>query len=433
MLFRPPPQKAVPLLASRTVTQMPLPEERQFSLYDAEHRALTDLRTLALDPRLQVLGTGPCAAWAELRGADGRLVAAGWGKGERDAARTGALYESLEHFLARRHAADDAVVRPVDDLLARMAPGTPDALPGAILLDQLEETLACRPYADLAGGAGFDYPLALVAPEYLDAPLPGDSFDYTALRRYASNSGTAIGASVSEATLHALNECIERDAISLFLLRHFFYAAPAPLHVASPEDLPADLADLHWRVARSIDADVTLLDISNGTGVTTCLAVAHQLYPHVRPYGAGASLNPAHAARRALSELLQSHLGLACDADALVAARTPCPVTAGRMQAWPRLRACLAMDIEQRLDTQVLLPAVINEAPAGEVEAQVRQITAALAAGGLRAGLNVIHRTPLGTALVNVVVPEFERFYLVTIGNIVAPGLRGRALAPAAA
>ncbi|GAB3053911.1 YcaO-like family protein [Stenotrophomonas tumulicola] len=410
--------------------QMTLPEEREFTLAEAERRALQDIGALGLTPRCQSLGTGPCAAWTELHDAHGQLVTGGWGKGEMQAARTGALYEALEHLLTRRHAADQATVLAVDDLIARMPPEAIACLPGALLADQVEETIACRRYENLHDGPDFDYPLALSAPDYVDAPLRDDSFDYTGLRRYASNSGTAIGASVDEALLHALNECIERDAMSLFLLRHFFHARQAPLHVVSCDGLPADTADLYRRVSHLVDADITLLDISNGPGVTTCLAVSHRLYPHTRPYGAGASLNPAHAARRALSELVQSHLGLSCDADALLDARKEAPDLWARLQPWPRLQACLAMDVEQRLATQLLVPATLAEVPAGDVHSQVRQIAAVLGAHGLQAGFAVVHQTALGTALVNVVVPTFERFHLVVIGNVVVPGQRGQALVP---
>lgn len=385
-----------------------------------------------LRPRITLMGEGPCAAWTALHDAGGGFVTGGWGKGERDAARVGALYEALEHHFTARHACGDARVQPVEALIAGMTPEALDSLPGAILADQLEETIACRPYACIGGGSGFDYPLALVAPDYVDAPLPGDSFDYTGLRRYASNSGTAIGASVEEATLHALNECIERDAISMFLLTHFFHDLAAPLQVASPETLPDDVADLYRRVSSSLDAGITLLDISNGIGSTTCLAVAHLLYPHSRPYGAGASLNPAHAARRALSELLQSHMGLSCEAEELRAARSTAPDLLAGLQPWPRLQACLAMDIEQRLETRRIVPATIEDIPAGDVSAQVQRIARTLQAHGLQAGFKVVHQTPVGTALVNVVVPDFERFYLVTIGNVVVPGRRGKALAAAA-
>lgn len=407
---------------------MTLPEERQFTLAEAERRALQDIGALGLTHRSQSLGTGPCAAWTELQDADGHLLTGGWGKGEQHAARTGALYEALEHLLTRRHAADNATVLAVDDLVSRMPPDATACLPGALLADQLEETIACRRYEDLHAGPGFHYPLALSAPDYVDAPLRDDSFDYTGLRRYASNSGTAIGASVDEALLHALNECIERDAISLFLLTHFFHARQAPLHVVSCDGLPANVADLYRRVAHLVEADITLLDISNGSGVTTCLAVSHRLYPHARPYGAGASLNPAHAARRALTELAQSHLGLSCGADAIRVAREEAPCLQARLQPWPRLQACLTMDVEQRLATQPLVPTVFADAPAGDVASQVRQIAALLGGHGLQVGFAVVHQTPVGTALVNVVVPTFERFHLVAIGNVVAPGQRGQAL-----
>jgi len=56
----------------------------------------------------------------------------------------------------------------------------------------------CRPYKGVTEPDMLAlYPLVLTTPDYPDYPLPGDSFDYTRIRRYCTNSGTALGLGLS--------------------------------------------------------------------------------------------------------------------------------------------------------------------------------------------------------------------------------------------
>ena len=404
-----------------------IPEERHFSLPDAAQRIGAAFDSLDIRPVTSLLGQPPCAALTELHDTDGVLLSGGWGKGAREAAAVGSLYEAMEHLLMDRQAFHGAQPQAVEDLISQLGPDLTAYLPGALLFDQIEETIATRRYKGLAGAADFDYPVALSTPTYVDAPLPADTFDYTPLRRYASNSGTAIGGSLDEALLHALNECAERDAISLFLLTHFFHARNEPLHVVPPAGLPDDVAELYRFVSTFLETDICLLDISSTPGITSCLAIAHLCYDHVRPYGAGASINPAHAARRALYELLQVHLALESDATPARAGRAASVHPVQLLQQWPRLQPSARMDIEDRLASQPIVAVQFEDRPAGPVESQIQQLGQALEADGLVAGYNVIHAFDNGITLVNAVVPRFERFYLVTLGHVVVPGRRGGA------
>lgn len=410
-------------------TSFSLPEEREYSLDEAEQRINADLAALELTPHCTMMGSGPYCAWVELCDAQGVQVHVGWGKGDEQAARVGALYEALEHLLAERHAADNADVMQVETLHAGLPAQEKTSLPAPLLADQIEETIACRRYEPLGAGTAFDYPLVLAEPTYVRSQLSADSFDYAGLERYACSSGTAIGGSVQEATLHALNECIERDAVSLFLLQHFFHDQQAPLRVIAPDGLPADVAAMYEAVSRRIGAPLCLLDVSAGFGATTCVALAHRAFPQARPFGAGTSLNPAHAARRALQELLQYYLAQDGDAPGMDPATEHMEDPVVQLGRWPRLAASARMDIETRLATCPIIRGWIEDRPCTDLAEQIASVSAALHAQGMRVGMNVVKRLPSGSAVVNVVVPMFERFFLVNVGKVIAPGTRGRALA----
>jgi len=404
---------------------MDVPEERELSLDAALSRSERDLRALGLTVDIERHGSGPHLTLAHLRDPGGNTLALGLGKGHALAAEVGARFEALEHLLSSRYAHAAPVLRCVDELLAAQGAEAAGQVPFALLADQREETMACHRFSGMEG-QGFDYPIALSFPDYVAAPLPGDTFDYAGLKRYSCNSGLAIGSTLDEALLHALNECIERDALSLFLIRHFFYADPGAPRVVATEDSTPDIQTLHQQVCGIIQADVTLLDISTEFGVTCCVAT-DDLVRRKALFGAGASLDPALAARRALYELLQSHLGM-LEHEGKTVKTDPPEHCSELLRAWPSLQRCLQFDVQTLLRTHPAERVGLRPRPLGSLREQIRCITQQLHEAGLTPGYRVVHSEPSGTVLVNVVVPGLERFFLVMLGNVVAPGQRGVAL-----
>ncbi len=396
--------------------------EREFSLDEAERRIDRFVHAEGLSWRLRMHGERHGVCLARLtRGQD--VIHRGAGKGKLRSALVGGKYEAVEHWLTERWGGRHACVVPVDKAAEQT---TTDHLPMALLREQPGARIACRTYTRLGDGATTLQPLSLALPGYERQRLAGDTFDYRHLRRYASNSGTAMGGNVAEATLHALNECIERDALSLFLLTHFYYRSGSPVRRVDLSQVPDDLGVLIDDIRGIIGAEVVLLNISTGFGVTTCLAFAHATYdgPHV--YGAGASLNPIHAAYRALSELLQVHLAVSnawCGDDLALAQAS--------LRGFPALYRALMFSVNalqgssvesERLDGDVRRP----------LDHQIEMIVEALASRGFHAAACVLGETAEGLALVNVTVPGFERFFVVGSGNVVLPGGRGKLAAQTA-
>ena len=174
---------------------------------------------------------------------------------------------------------------------------------------QQERRIACAIYEDFHDGAAVRIPLFLVFPHYvLFDRVDGDDFDYSVVQRFASNSGTAIGATFEEAAIHALNEIVERDAWSLFLLSHFMDAQRRIGRVIDPGTVPEALKRL-LDVARrrASGRKVLLVDITSDIGIPTFVATVEGILPgeSVYPYGFGTSSYPFYAAYRAVTELVQ--------------------------------------------------------------------------------------------------------------------------------
>lgn len=401
---------------------MSQPAEREYNLDVAKARVEEQLALLGLDLEETILGNGLGSVLMRLSdGATGR-IAHGSGKGRLEEARVGARFEALEHYL------DEHQPRP-SHLRSSTSLAREAHLQGDFLLPWLEAQpdryLACQRYTDLHGKPLFDYPIGVTRPDYADQVLPGDDFDHRGLRRYSSNDGAAIGASRDEALLHALNQLIERDALSLFMLRHFYYQRREPvLQVLRPPANSA-LSRLWAEAERCLDSAIAVLDISNAFAsrsfLALCLNPASPLQANV--VGCGASLDPWHGMQRALSELVQLQLN-----SRLPQARQQLQQAAGALSAWPRLQRCQQRDIAALLDKcrYCTLPKPL---PAQTVTRQLQVLVDDLNRHGHLVGICEVFRGAQGISLVNALVPGLERFHLVWSGNLVLPGPRGLRLA----
>ncbi|MFG1687233.1 YcaO-like family protein [Nonomuraea sp. NPDC049269] len=405
--------------------------ERSVPLGEAGRRVEAALAALGLRAELADAGGGrdPTAWWCELLGGAGEvsLVACGMGKGHPEEARVGALFEAVEHFLTGPAGFDPIGMEPAAPAEIAAGPLREDVC--ALLLARMPgRRMACLRYRALGGGAEALVPLFLFAPWYVETGaarlrrLAGDDCDYAHLTRYSCNSGSAVGVTAAEALLHALNEAIERDALSLLLARAFLGAGGLRLRLIDPDTLLNGLARAYATAGELIGSPVHLLDITSDVGVPTMLAYTAPtaLHPHRR--GAGTSLSPAYAAWRALTELIQTTLG-----ESLSSAPTQNELAG--LAGHPALHACGRFDLTGLLREARVVPFPQVVEAAATPGGQLRKVAAMLAARGYPAYHRTVCALPGAVTAVHVIVPALERFMLVTNGNLVLPGRRGQAAA----
>ncbi|MBC3423893.1 YcaO-like family protein [Pseudomonas sp. L7] len=394
--------------------------ERELPLATARQRIDEQLAQLALNVEEHWEGTWVGSARIGLSSQTG-ATSQGCGKGLEQEARVGARFEALEHFLDE-HLTRNAHLNEASDL-ARM-PTLQDDMLQPWLAAQPHEKLACQAYHDLDGQWLFDYPLCLTRPDYADHPAAGETFDLRGLRRYSSNDGSAIGATLQEAILHALNQSIERDALSLFFLRHYYYRQPSPLRWVSKPGTHTELGRIWQHAEDCLEAPIGVLDISSEFASSTYLALrmsqASRL--HGALFGAGASLDPWHAVRRAVTELVQVQLN-----SRPPGALDELKLAERLLRPFPRLQSCLQFDLDVLLEKAGHTVALPDPGPRCSVRQQLRYLYADLQRHGRQAGICQLFQGHEGISLVNVVVPGLERFHLVCSGNVVCPGPRGLA------
>jgi ribosomal protein S12 methylthiotransferase accessory factor len=352
------------------------------------------------------------------------------GKGRPEQARVGALFEAVEHYMSGPAGFDSTAVEPVGPPVIAAGPLRADAC--AVLLDGMPgRRMACLRYRPLGAGGELLLPLFLCAPWYVDAAdlrdLAGDDCDYTHLKRYSCNSGSAVGVTVAEALLHALNEAIERDALSLLLIRAFLGGGGFRPTLIDPGTLPHGPARAYAMAEELTGSSVHLLDITSDAGVPTMLAYTAPAAGRPHRRGAGTSLSPVHAAWRALTELVQAALG-----ESLSHSGGPAHGDLAGLARHPALYACGRFDLTGLLREARVVPFPPAAEVAGPLGRQVREVVARLAAQGHVAYRRTVCALPGGVTAVHVLVPTLERFVLVTDGNLVIPGPRGLAAAAGA-
>lgn len=429
--------------------------EREIDLEQAWHRVHADLASLGWTSSARLTrAPGPAAAQCILRDRTGAEIpeGVGAGKGSPDVALVGAHFEALEHAVAGPSwaqrlpvvAASAGAVTPVWDDESWTEDLPPDA------------SFAALPARALGGGADFLVPLFRCAPWYLqdgrEATAVRDStddrLDTRPFAAYATNSGCAIGATTAEALVHGLNEVIERDSLSLFLLLTVLGGGKDPSVITvAPDD--TDLTRVLAAAEGAVGGSITLLDLTTDLGVPSVLAVAGTEgdEPH---YGAGSSLSPRIAVERAITEIVQtaclrdgvrtpwaggeaqvdgigpgrSYLAMAAEQDHRA------PAIRDRFARHPDLLRCATMRIGDHLGGQSrVLPS--DATPRVPVQEQVQRLVGALRASGHDVGWTLLHRWESGTAVVHVHVPGLELFHHVLVGHAPRPGRRARRLAHA--
>jgi ribosomal protein S12 methylthiotransferase accessory factor len=398
--------------------------EREVPLGQALSRGIAATHELGLVPLFTPMLDASPGVWECSLYRDGIALSdgVGLGKGDGEAAKAGALFESLEHLLS---SLSGLKIKSVELRRTRDLSEGPLSRDGAVrLLSDLPNSLmACLPYEFLNGNGTVEVPIFLSVPEYPGQEaaslreMLGDGFDYSAVGRYSSNNGWAAGISETEAVVHALNEVIERDALSLLLIEQFLTSDPEPIRIVNPASLPDELAALHARAEEVVANQVSLIDMTTDLGVPAFLSFfSPERGQPARIRGAGASLSRSYAINRSLSELVQARIHQqTADQE---------PEVYDHTLRYARLHACRRADFTDRLPHAVLVDYEDTTAPETPIQHEQRLLEI-LTDRGYEV-YRYTHYAAASLAVINVYVPGLERFVLVTDGQLVIPGDRGR-------
>lgn len=366
---------------------------------------------------MREVGGGITTARCELQGTNVE-AAAGMGKGlgvQRDAS---AIFEAIEHlwWFSEDVASFPRVRLNLQEHDSNLSSASPD-------LSRLANSPLTRAVFSLYSGQEDD----LYLPYILTNPFfcSPDEDERTLIRmhqlqRYGSNSGTAAGLTRQDAILHAALENIERDAISLELLRTVMAKRPAPVRRYWLSDLSSGIQEIVHRLERA-GAEIAVWDITSDVGVPVALAALRGPNGY-RYFGSGASLSADYAIERAVLEAVQgSHvaeIGGVSHATTGNLGTNPLPMARCYLDGGyfgyrgGEIRAPLSGS-NMSLSLEPL-----------SIEEQINVIVSRMSARGLKLYVRDIIAEEV--CVVQVVTPELDRFHLVTTGVPVVPSSRGR-------
>lgn len=199
-------------------------EERSFTPHIARQRWEEVITNQNLHCEIkQITPHQPSTFLCHLFNIDHHKITHGIGKGlEQVQSELSAKYESLEHHTGSFFGANQNYFDwfTLHELESRHQPLLYSEIPEVFFSKKCRH--AKTPWIELQSeltNQHYFLPLVLKDPFYMKKPDSNDEMNYHTMNICATNNGTAIGCNKTEALIHSLTELIERDALSLFLLR----------------------------------------------------------------------------------------------------------------------------------------------------------------------------------------------------------------------
>ncbi|MCU4835335.1 YcaO-like family protein [Bacillus cereus] len=404
--------------------------EREYNINDALYKGTEVCKELDIKINYQNIGNYLQTEYAELFDFQGKKLTSGVGKGGGLTSKVGALFEALEHYLTEyKIKYSKQKLFSLEEIPNIKCCDNEKIIQLLYSDSDREKLIPCQKYISLQNTSNeLWYPTFITNPFYADKPKYFDKeINYSKLKRYSSNSGTAIGCSLNEAIIHASNEVIERDALSLFLLKYYYYRNNDTLKIIKRDTLSIDVKDFLRNAERELGQKISLVNLTTELDIPVILAILEHNKFGIPIYGSGASLYRDYAAKRAISELIQSYHMI----QTYPSAHKEITKNINLLKGFPNQYVCAefntntllnAFEIEQ-VDFQT-----ISNYSLDNLDMYLDYLAQLLNKHNFDIYYSICQKFTNGVHLVNVIIPNTERFFNVLFGQIVFPSDRGKTI-----
>lgn len=397
--------------------------ERQYSSERAFSIIAEEIEKLSLSVQYKSVGNEIKTFQCLITDNDKTFI--GCGKGIGIQSKVSATYEAFEHYYCFRKLTDRNHSEIKFLSIAEVLNNHELIIDNNLLVDFLSNKTTKLPwltYKSFTSEEIYHYPLFLAEPRYAEiAQFPEDTFDYSSHAWLASDSGTASGTSFAEAAIHAMNESIERDAISLFLVRAFMKGKS--LHLISKNSLPTHLQQYIKNIEHETQDELAIIDISSEFNVPSfCVSFTKQKVL-IQPKGFGTSLNKVYALERALLEALQP-LHLRTKTLEKIERET-----VERFAAYPLLQQAAIADIGLAISKKQYIEksfASIETCFAANLNLndQLSYLVKACQSKDFYPYFAMIGQQDSKITCVKIIIPGLDNFYTVRAGKFILPSQR---------
>ncbi|MED1300232.1 YcaO-like family protein, partial [Bacillus pacificus] len=402
--------------------------EREHSLNDALKKGIDACKELNITVGYENIGNVLDTEYVELFDQQGKQLTSGVGKGGGIKSKVGALFEALEHYLTEYKIDYSKQKLFLLEDIPNINRFEKEKIIQLLHSDSNKEKLiSCKKYKLLENPSkSVWYPSFITNPFYADNPkYPEQEIDYSQFKRYSSNSGTAIGCSLNEALIHAINEVVERDAISLFLLDYYYYRNNNAIKLIYRSSLPSYLQKFLEKAEEELQQEIELIDITTEINVPVIFAVLKENNMSIPLYGAGASLYRDYAVIRAISELVQSNHMIRTYPGAYKEAVE----NINYFKGFPNHYICAEFNTNtllQAFEIEYIDFKEMNNYSSNNLNDYLNYLIQLLNKQDFNIYYSILNKFSNDIHLVNVIIPNTERFFNVLMGQIVFPSDRGK-------
>jgi ribosomal protein S12 methylthiotransferase accessory factor len=400
-------------------------DEKTFERSLKPSQALSLLQELSTDfhlsPTTEIFGeTVPIYKCYLKAGRHENIFIAG-GKGFGQQCQVSAIYEALQHFIAYQSIQDKNhpihymalnEIKDKDYLLSC------NFLP-EVIIKTPDRKLPWLTYQSYTDTQVIHYPLPLV--EVRLNLLPAFN-EYSDLTWRGHDTGSAIGCSFFEASIHGINEWIERDAYALFLVKSILKKSINPINVIDKHSLPPRLNELVKNIEVDYQDDLIIVDITSDINVPSFLVSFTKQNSLMQAKGLGTSLSKSYAIERAIFEALQSRCLRNTNTEILEE-----KISADFESAPLLLRAAkcdLLPLIEEGAYRVVHYENIIDYSDISDLSSQLDCLNRLLHTRGLKAFYHQYYSNENGITSLGVLIPGLEEFFLVKCGRFIMPNAR---------
>ncbi|HEY4831829.1 MAG TPA: YcaO-like family protein, partial [Waddliaceae bacterium] len=374
-----------------------------------------ELITLRLRCKLSSLGSEPQTTRCWLFHSDNTIADVGNGKGIGLQSEVSAKYEALEHYVSTQssHLQSQCLAFSFSEIEDSLSHINKEILPINFKGQYKTKTAPWVSLKGLSNNSSILLPYFLVNPDYRKQTFSYDDLDYATFSEIPTNNGTAIGSTFDEAILHAINELIERDAISCFLLATFGKKTPQLIKCIDKTSLPYSISQIIVQLEQDYDEELLIVDISTDLRLSIFLATFTRQNQLIQPMGFGASLGAVCALERAILEALQS-LHLYDETS-----RLEDKEVLTRFNQWPKLHQCAQCDIKSVIKAGLFRQTKFQDSeglPVG-INDTLISTKKALEEKNLSIYYATHYQSESGITCVQAIIPGIEQFHRVKYGN----------------
>ncbi|RAP37090.1 hypothetical protein B1207_06630 [Legionella quinlivanii] len=284
----------------------------------------------------------------------------------------------------------------------------------------LEESYQTKPYPwvklhHLSNKSRLYYPLALIY-TFIDEHIASLSNDI----------GLAIGATREEAIIHGINQWVERDAYSLFLLKTVLHHNPVPARVIRKNTLPPSITEIIAAIEQHYDENILVMDITSDNSIPAFVVSFTRQTMLLQPQGFGASLSKEAALKQALYESVQYKERFNDNA------RAYREQNARFFENSPLLLKAMIGDLQVLVDNKISVEMDWDEVPSyclpNNLSQQIQLMVERLEACQANIYIADLYQSSTGVAITYTLIPELENFSLIRDAKCVAIKERARSI-----